>query len=73
MCSSHKGMQTGTFPSVKEMIDTSIKVYVCETSKRMLGLDKVKLIPGVKIVGAGQVIYLYSELRESNVNLLIAS
>ena len=46
-------MQIGTFPSVKEMIDTSIKVYVCETSKRMLGLDKVELIPGVKIVGAG--------------------
>jgi len=52
-----EGMQMGTFPSVKEMIDKTIdqgiEVYVCEASKQMLGLDKVELISGVKIVGAG--------------------
>jgi len=52
-----ESMQMGTFPSVKEMIDKTIdqgiEVYVCEASKQMLGLDKVELIPGVKIVGAG--------------------
>jgi predicted peroxiredoxin len=30
-----------------------IEIYVCEASKQMLGWEKVKLIPGVKIVGAG--------------------
>ncbi|MBN1281028.1 MAG: DsrE family protein, partial [Candidatus Thermoplasmatota archaeon] len=50
-------MQLGTLPSVAEMIrktrDMGIDIYVCEASKQMLGLDKVALIPGVKIVGAG--------------------
>ena len=44
------------FPSVKEMIDKTlnmgIEILVCEASKRMLGWEKVELIPGVKIVGA---------------------
>jgi len=47
----------GTFPDVAEMIrktlDMGIEIYVCEASKQMLGWDKVALIPGVKIVGAG--------------------
>ena len=30
-----------------------IEIYVCEASKQMFGWDKVALIPGVKIVGAG--------------------
>jgi predicted peroxiredoxin len=46
----------GNFPSVKEMIDKTleagVEILVCEASKRMLGWDKVDLIPGVKIVGA---------------------
>jgi predicted peroxiredoxin len=50
-------IQMGSFPSVKEMLDKTlgqdIKVYACEASKQMLGLEKVELIPGVKIVGAG--------------------
>jgi hypothetical protein len=50
-------IKMGTFPSVAEMIkktmDMGIEIYVCEASKQMLGLEKVKLIPGVKIVGAG--------------------
>jgi predicted peroxiredoxin len=49
-------IKLGSFPSVKEMIDKTlqmgIEIYVCEASKRMLGWDKVDLIPGVKIVGA---------------------
>ncbi|MFA5772139.1 MAG: DsrE/DsrF/DrsH-like family protein [Thermoplasmata archaeon] len=49
-------MKLGAFPSVAEMIkktlDMGIEIYVCEASKRMLGWDKVDLIPGVKIVGA---------------------
>ena len=50
-------IKLGSFPSVAEMlkktIDMGIKVYVCEASKQMLGWEKVDLIPGVKIVGAG--------------------
>ena len=49
-------IKLGDFPSVKEMIDKSlemgIEIFVCEASKRMLGWEKVDLIPGVKIVGA---------------------
>jgi uncharacterized protein len=50
-------IQMGSFPTVMEMIDKAMKMgvefYVCEASKQMLGWDKVTLIPGVKIVGAG--------------------
>jgi len=49
-------IKLGDFPSVKEMIDKTlnmgIEILVCEASKRMLGWEKVELIPGVKIVGA---------------------
>jgi len=49
-------IRLGTFPTVAEMIkktlDMGIEILVCEASKRMLGWDKVELIPGVKIVGA---------------------
>ena len=49
-------IKLGNFPSVKEMIDKTleagVKILVCEASKRMLGWEKVDLIPGVKIVGA---------------------
>ena len=49
-------IKLGSFPSVKEMIDKSladgVEILVCEASKRMLGWEKVDLIPGVKIVGA---------------------
>lgn len=50
-------IKLGSFPSVYEMIkktlDMGIDIYVCEASKQMLGWEKVELIPGVKIVGAG--------------------
>lgn len=50
-------IKLGTFPSIAEMIkkslDMGIEIYVCEASKRMLGWEKVELIPGVKVVGAG--------------------
>lgn len=49
-------IKLGTFPSVAEMLkktmEMGIEIYVCEASKQMLGWDKIKLIPGVKIVGA---------------------
>jgi hypothetical protein len=49
-------IKLGNFPSVREMIDKTlelgVKIYVCEASKRMLGWDKVELIPNLKIVGA---------------------
>ena len=51
-----ENIKMGDFPSVKEMIDKTmqmgIEILVCEASKRMLGWEKVELIPGVKIVGA---------------------
>ncbi len=50
-------IKLSNFPSVSEMIkktlEMGIEIYVCEASKRMLGWEKVELIPGVKIVGAG--------------------
>ena len=50
-------IKLGSFPSVADMIkktlDIGIEIYVCEASKQMLGWDKVDLISGVKIVGAG--------------------
>lgn len=50
-------IKLGTFPSLQEMIqktlDMGIEIYVCEASKQMLGWEKVALIPGVKVVGAG--------------------
>lgn len=49
-------IKLGNFPSVKEMIEKTlgmgIEILVCEASKRMLGWEKVELIPGIKIVGA---------------------
>jgi predicted peroxiredoxin len=49
-------IKLGEFPTVKEMIDKTleagVEILVCEASKRMLGWEKVDLIPGVKIVGA---------------------
>ena len=49
-------IRLGSFPSLAEMLqktlDMGIDVYVCEASKQMLGLEKVDLIKGVKIVGA---------------------
>lgn len=50
-------IKLGSFPNLHEIIqktlDMGIAIYVCEASKQMLGWDKVALIPGVKVVGAG--------------------
>jgi predicted peroxiredoxin len=50
-------IKLGSFQSLKEMIDKTLEmdivIYVCEASKQMLGWEKVDLIPGLKIVGAG--------------------
>jgi len=47
----------GDFPAVSEMIkqclDMGIEMYACEASKRMLGQEKIELLPGIKVVGAG--------------------
>lgn len=52
-----EAIKMGSFPTVKEMMDKAMKIgvefYVCEASKQMLGWEKVVLIPGIKIVGAG--------------------
>jgi predicted peroxiredoxin len=50
-------MKLGAFPSVLEMIEKTlamgIEIYACEASRQMLGWEKVDLLPGVKVVGAG--------------------
>ena len=50
-------IKLGNFPSVLEMIEKTfemgIEIYACEASKQMLGLEKIELLQGVKIVGAG--------------------
>ncbi len=50
-------IKLGTFPSVAEMIKKSMEMgvefYACEASKQMLGWERIELVPGVKIVGAG--------------------
>src|SRR5665647_928102 len=60
-------IKLGSFPSVKEMLDHTLQmgitVYVCEASKQMLGWDKVELIKGVKIVGAGTLNDLVLEAK----------
>ena len=38
---------------ITKTLDMGIEILVCEASKQMLGWDKVDLIPGVKVVGAG--------------------
>lgn len=52
-----ENIKLGNFPTVAEMIKKTmimgIEIYACEASKQMLGLEKVQLIPGVKVVGAG--------------------
>jgi len=52
-----EAIKMGSFPTVKEMMDKAMQMgvefYACEASKQMLGWDKVTLIPGVKVVGAG--------------------
>jgi predicted peroxiredoxin len=52
-----EAIKMGTFPSVREMLDKTmamgVELLVCEASKQMLGWDKVELIKGAKIVGAG--------------------
>jgi hypothetical protein len=51
-----KNIKLGIFPTIADMIqktlDMGIEIYVCEASKQMLGWGEVKLVPGLKIVGA---------------------
>jgi len=50
-------IKLGNFPSVLDVInkkiEMGIEIYACEASKQMFGLEKIELLPGVKIVGAG--------------------
>lgn len=52
-----ENIQLGNFPTIKEMIEKTLEmgipIYVCEASKQMLGWEKVDLLPGLKVVGAG--------------------
>ncbi len=52
-----KQIKIGSFPSLAEMISKTMKmgidIYVCEASKQMLGWQKVELMQGLKVVGAG--------------------
>ncbi|MHA1770315.1 MAG: DsrE family protein [Candidatus Thorarchaeota archaeon] len=51
-----RSIKIGAFPSLDEMLaktlEMGIGIYVCEASKRMLGLEDVTLREGLKIVGA---------------------
>jgi len=57
MPNTAENIKIGNFPTVLEMIkktqEMNIEIYACEASKQMLGIGKVQLLPGVKIVGAG--------------------
>ncbi len=57
MPNTAKNIKIGSFPTILEMIqktqEMDIEIYACEASKQMLGIDKIQLLPGVKIVGAG--------------------
>ena len=50
-------IKVGDFPNLGQMLrktmDMGIEVYVCEASKQMLGWQEVRLVEGLKIVGAG--------------------
>lgn len=50
-------IKLGNFPSILDMIkktiEMGIEIYACEASKQMFGWEKIELLPGVKIVGAG--------------------
>ena len=60
-------IKLGAFPSVLEMIEKTlamgIEIYACEASRQMLGWEKVDLLPGVKVVGAGTLNDLVLESR----------
>ncbi|OPX18290.1 sulfur reduction protein DsrE [candidate division WOR-3 bacterium 4484_100] len=51
-----KGIKFGEFPSIyellKQVIDSGIEVYACKASMKLLGVDNIQLLPGIKIVGA---------------------
>ena len=57
MSNTAENIKIGSFPTVYEMIkktqEMDIEIYACEASKKMFGIDKVQLLPGIKIVGAG--------------------
>jgi hypothetical protein len=38
---------------LQKTMDMGIEVYVCEASKQLLGWEKVQLVKGLKVVGAG--------------------
>ena len=46
---------------IKKTLEMGIPIYDCEASKQMLGWEKVDLLPGVKIVGAGTLNVLVLE------------
>ncbi len=49
-------IKLGDFPSLREVIDQAleagVRLYVCEQSCRLLGIETGNFIPGAKIVGS---------------------
>ena len=49
-------VQLGSFPSLKDVLDQTVaagvKLYVCEASTQLIGVDRGDFIPEVEIVGA---------------------
>jgi predicted peroxiredoxin len=49
-------IQVGSFPSLKEVLDQTaaagVKLYVCDASTQLIGMDRGDFIPEAEIVGA---------------------
>ncbi|MBN1134816.1 MAG: DsrE family protein [Methanosarcinaceae archaeon] len=49
-------IKMGSFPGLKEVLDQTlragIKMYVCEASTQLIGIDRSDFIEGVEVVGA---------------------
>ena len=62
-------IKVGSFPNVADMINKTLEmripIYVCEASKKRLGWDNVKLIDGVKVVGAATLYDLVLEAEKT--------
>jgi predicted peroxiredoxin len=56
---SAKAIKLGEFPSLDDVLrktlDAGIDIYACEASIKMIGWDKVDLVPGVRMVSAGNL------------------
>lgn len=55
-------IKIGSFPSLKEVIDqataSGVKMYICEQSTQLLGINRGDFLPEAKIAGAATLIDL---------------